>query len=98
MFWFCIGVWFGFRPKGRPHFTAALPCIDALVSPKGCPILLRLRFASILWFRPKGDPIFFACPKKMGEKKGHPERLLFLIPVRFSGRQKKQIFRASSKN
>ncbi|WP_230586429.1 hypothetical protein, partial [Gallibacterium anatis] len=26
-------VWF--RLKGRPHFTVALPCIDALVSLKG---------------------------------------------------------------
>ncbi|KGQ62525.1 hypothetical protein IO43_09810 [Gallibacterium anatis 7990] len=65
--------------------------------PKGDPILLRLCLALILWFRPKGDPIFFACPKKMGEKKGHPERLLFLIPVRFSGRQKNRFFEQARK-
>ncbi|MEH8076853.1 hypothetical protein P9095_10635 [Gallibacterium anatis] len=60
-------------------------------------ILLRLRLALMLWFRPKGDPIFFACPKKMGEKKRHPERLLFLIPVRFSGRQKNRFFEQARK-
>ncbi|OBW91680.1 hypothetical protein QV02_11020 [Gallibacterium anatis] len=57
MFWFCIGVWFGFRPKGRPHFTAALSCMMLWFRPKGDSILLRLCLALMLWFRPKGDPI-----------------------------------------
>ncbi|MFU2137431.1 hypothetical protein [Gallibacterium anatis] len=83
---------FWFRPKGDPillrqvwvlpkeglYFTAAVPCIDTLVSPKG-------------------RPHFLCLPKENGEKKGHPERLLFLIPVRFSGRQKNRFFEQARK-
>ncbi|WP_196247567.1 hypothetical protein [Gallibacterium anatis] len=63
---FCLG-------KGFVEvFAVALPCIDILVPLKGRFhffvvslgfdlkvdfILLRLRLALILWFRPKGDPI-----------------------------------------
>ncbi|MEH8236975.1 hypothetical protein P9068_06770 [Gallibacterium anatis] len=32
-------------------------------------ILLRLRLALMLWFRPKGDLLFFACAKQSRQKK-----------------------------
>ena len=35
-------------------------------------------------FRPRGELLFFASPKKSNQKKGDPTKPLFLIPRAFS--------------